>query len=190
MLCFYKCCTSWYTTKKEARSFSKWKINGLWWSLVTQNCFGLRLSKESQIRVRVEDNLWFQELHDRTVLCVHFSGRHERKTFYTREGSNVKSQYQYYTNIQCGDPICLLWLHSEHSGLLIKRLMIQSQRHHKKVHPCMSNNSRKLHSEYFLHNFPTVFHLECLLFTTVVTANITKKRNILSLVSFRNMPSH
>lgn len=70
--------------------------NGLWWSLVTQNCFGLRLSKGSQIRVRVEDNLWFQELHDRTVLCVHFPGRHEPKTFYTREGSNVKSQYGLY----------------------------------------------------------------------------------------------
>lgn len=125
---------------------------------------------------------------EQSCVCIFLGDMNQR--LLTPEREVMSSHSTDYTNIQCGDPMCLLWLHSEHSGLLIKRLMIQSQRHHKKVHPCMSNNSRKLHSEYFLHNFPAVFHLECLLFTTVVTANITKERNILSLVSFRNMPSH
>ena len=96
MPCFYKCCTSLYTNKKEARSFSEWKLNGFWWSLVIQNCFGLRLLKGSKIGVRVGDNLWFQELHKRRLLGVHFPGRHERNTFYTREVSNVISQYWLY----------------------------------------------------------------------------------------------
>lgn len=96
LCCFYKCCTFWYTNKKEARSSSEWKLNGFWWSLVTQYCFWLRSLKGSQIGVRVEDNLWFQELHGKRVLCAHFPGRHEQKTFYTGEGSNVNWEYWLY----------------------------------------------------------------------------------------------